>query len=571
MISKGSFNVIQNWPFFVFVILYSIYTIASTDHYHPAWGGDYSLYVAHAKNIVLGHPYEETNYLYNPFNSLSPPTYPPGTSWLLAPFYAVWGLDFQKLKIAIALSLCGALVFVYLFVLRIAEKNLALLTTVLFSLTPALWVSKDYINSEFLFILFSFAVLWLVEIKETRKNFASYIFVSVLLSVFIYLAYATRSIGIVLLLALFVFEVIRSALLLRTRQRALASLAIPFLVFCLLYYLQRAFISSDVGYSDQIAQTFSPKILEIALNNFVHYVKNVGYLYIPLQDGDEDTYFLFRAMISVCLLALALAGLVLRIVGGFSVSTETNAKVAAQSFFRSIEFHQIYLVGYVALLLIVPIRGGDRYLMPIAPLMLFYISLALDDVARKYSIRKALQWSAVVSLVLLLIYGDTRIQRLARDVNEADLQSLFAFVVRSLPDASVIGFGKPRVLALFTERCSFRWPDQCALSFDDEPDKPCPTAWPNTERDKFVGQYFRYVGATHLITSNEISGPTRKQFILRDIKNLDELTELLYESKTYKVFSIRTSDLPAPPVSWNASTVPDASQCAAIRSAKSAP
>ena len=42
------------------------------------WGGDFALYVLHARNLADGLPYGDTGYIYNPqYPSLSPPAYPP--------------------------------------------------------------------------------------------------------------------------------------------------------------------------------------------------------------------------------------------------------------------------------------------------------------------------------------------------------------------------------------------------------------------------------------------------------------------------------------------------------------
>jgi len=42
------------------------------------WGGDFSMYIHHAKNIAEGKSYQDTGYLYNPLNpSIGPKTYPP--------------------------------------------------------------------------------------------------------------------------------------------------------------------------------------------------------------------------------------------------------------------------------------------------------------------------------------------------------------------------------------------------------------------------------------------------------------------------------------------------------------
>src|SRR5437764_14116565 len=68
------------------------------------WGDDFSLYLAHARNLAEGRPYEDTGYVYNPyFPSLSPRTYPPVFPLLLAPVYAAFGMDLMLMKAYVVL------------------------------------------------------------------------------------------------------------------------------------------------------------------------------------------------------------------------------------------------------------------------------------------------------------------------------------------------------------------------------------------------------------------------------------------------------------------------------------
>jgi hypothetical protein len=61
------------------------------------WGGDFSMYIHHAKNIVEGIDYRDTGYIYNPFYpSLGPKTYPPVFPLLLSPIYKWFGLKLKS-------------------------------------------------------------------------------------------------------------------------------------------------------------------------------------------------------------------------------------------------------------------------------------------------------------------------------------------------------------------------------------------------------------------------------------------------------------------------------------------
>ena len=79
------------------------------------WGGDFSMYVHHAKNLAEGIPYAETGYIYNvAYATVGPPTYPPVCPLLLAPVYALCGLNFEAMKLVMLASLVLFLLLVFL-------------------------------------------------------------------------------------------------------------------------------------------------------------------------------------------------------------------------------------------------------------------------------------------------------------------------------------------------------------------------------------------------------------------------------------------------------------------------
>jgi hypothetical protein len=64
------------------------------------WGGDFSMYIMNARNIVRGAPYAQTGYVYNPdLPNYGPKAYPPIFPLMLAPFIAIWGVNLKVLKL----------------------------------------------------------------------------------------------------------------------------------------------------------------------------------------------------------------------------------------------------------------------------------------------------------------------------------------------------------------------------------------------------------------------------------------------------------------------------------------
>src|SRR5262245_44454470 len=63
---------------------------------YQGWGGDYAGYLSQSRRIAEGQATDQTNYIYNPaMPYVAPPAYPMGFPIILAPLYAVFGLDLE--------------------------------------------------------------------------------------------------------------------------------------------------------------------------------------------------------------------------------------------------------------------------------------------------------------------------------------------------------------------------------------------------------------------------------------------------------------------------------------------
>ncbi len=159
----------------------------------------------HAKNLVEGRAYSDIRYIPNPDAMwLSPANgYPPVYPMILAAVYRFFGLDLRAFKIATVLCFVGFLV-IYAKMARDAigwEGSICLLALVSFS--PVFWEQRDFILSEFPYLLFSFAALLLIERVYARLEVKQIEVGSALgVSVLLYCAYGTRTIGFVLIFAL---------------------------------------------------------------------------------------------------------------------------------------------------------------------------------------------------------------------------------------------------------------------------------------------------------------------------------------------------------------------------------
>src|SRR3712207_6697160 len=101
----------------VFVLLALLYF--STIRPGHDWGGDFSVYLAEARNLARGMPYTHSTYVPPAESAPTPPAVsPPLTALVLAPVYAIRGLDYIALKAELIIFLCLSLAVYYLLAIR---------------------------------------------------------------------------------------------------------------------------------------------------------------------------------------------------------------------------------------------------------------------------------------------------------------------------------------------------------------------------------------------------------------------------------------------------------------------
>ena len=89
----------------------------SQDIFEPENFGDFSLYISQAKSILDGTTPElleqNTFSMQNSQRILGPDLYPVGTSLILVPVYAIFGLDFTIMKVVMILFYLSSLYVIY--------------------------------------------------------------------------------------------------------------------------------------------------------------------------------------------------------------------------------------------------------------------------------------------------------------------------------------------------------------------------------------------------------------------------------------------------------------------------
>ncbi len=401
------------------------------------WGDDFAQYILHARNLIRGLPYGQTGYLYNPHNPIAPPMYPPVFPLLLAPVIGLFGLNLTAMKVEVILCFLAALGCMFVVSRERLSTAGALVVIAAVGFNPLVWNFKDEILSDFSFLLFCYAAL---ACLMRGRAFVG--------GVCLALACGTRSLGIVLVAAVVLAD------LLHTRRLSRATL-IALMPVALLAAVQRLWLGHGPGYLDQLGNT-----LRMAWVNFWYYGKE-------LRDVWRNGYAGFWMR----LFFLAANGL-----GFWGYVRSLRRRVTAL---------EIFPLLYVIVLIIWPAYQGFRFLLPLVPLYFLYLLEGMRQVAWLAPIRR--QRRAVIALSIILAvtyiarYTTLPFGPIDQGMEHPDTVEVFDYVKQHTPPEAVLVVGKPRAFALYTGRTStvYHWT------------QPDPEHW----------EYLRRIGATYAIVS----------------------------------------------------------------------
>jgi hypothetical protein len=404
------------------VVVVAICYVVTLKPGHVFVNDDFAAYIMHAKNLADGHPYSDIRYVPNPDAMwLSPSNgYPPVYPAILAPVYRIFGVDLRAFKIATVLCFIGFLaVYAESVQSEVGWAGTAVLLALL-SFNPVFWGQRDFILSESPYLLFSFAALLAIErvydrLSRDRFELGSALLVSVL----VYCAYGTRTIGIALAFALVAADLAKF----RRPSRFLFSV----LGFTgVLVAVQTLLLTSPKGY----VSAFHFSLHTVAVN-IVYYGKTLSYVW---QNGWSKEIQIVFAM---AFTAAATWGFLKSLWG------ERGVK-------------EFYLLAYAAVLLTWNSEIGLRGLLPILPLYFFYGLREWIRIlgALRLPVR-VIATAALVGIAAVSYAGEIRhTQRMPAEpnVSDATAEQLFAFVREHTSPEDVLVFPKPRTLALLTER-----------------------------------------------------------------------------------------------------------------------
>ncbi len=443
-----------------------------------SWLDDFASYIMQAKAFVDGTMGEFVRRNTFTVNASSyppgPAAYPWGFPLLLAPVYAIFGMNALAFKLVN--TLFYALFLLTLFALartRLTDTESLLLTATL-AFNPALLLAHDGIISDIPFLFFSTLGIFLADAfrksilehlpQRTQwdtppirhaENLKKTFFVSLWLrgekalswlgvatGAVIFAASFTRTNGVLLLVPLALGQVIQ----LWPQRRSLSitllkPYLVPYLTFGLLFAAQALlFPNGQESYLSHFSM-FSPQRL---WDNFLYYLWLPSWTFRELPGGEA---------IYPLLLVFTVVSIV-------------------QRHSRDLPIHAFSLAT-LALFIFWPERQGLRFIYPTLPFLLIFAfdGMKLTAARLKTGWKKPVGIALTGFWLLLIVVSFVISLNAARENLSTDRATngpfdpvsaeMFAFLREKTPAESVVIFFKPRALRLFTNRDSFMT-ERCA-------------------------------------------------------------------------------------------------------------
>ncbi len=388
---------------------------------HEYTGGDFALYILHAKNIAEGRPYADTGYIYNPhFASHSPPIYPPLYPAMIAPIYRRFGLNFVALKAATALTFPITCLLTAAIGVKMGVRGIWLF--VLLLVVSANWVFfafMDFVLPDLPFTCLTCLLIYFALWRESSRDESYRLTAGLAAGLLLYLCQDTREAGLVFVPALVLAEVIRRKAITRYLVTALCVYAI--LILGTGWYTGRG----AANYLQQLV--WSPAKYVASLRLYLAELQHLWYgVGMPARIA-------LAIAVSLC----------------FAVGYWSRLR-------RGPGFAEIALPGYAALLLIWTTGTGMRYLIPVLPLYFCYAALGMQRIASRAPVRVSRAAALVLCAAVLAIYG-ARYRELARAsspprTTDAAFIELCDFLRATTSSADIVSSWNPRATALFTGR-----------------------------------------------------------------------------------------------------------------------
>jgi hypothetical protein len=416
---------------FVVVILSFIMGAGTLRRGHE-WGDDWAWYVLQAQSVLNGTTAEfiQTSAFTNNESTtyVGPLAYPWGYPLILAPAYALKGINPLALKIPTLVFYAGFLVCLYLLLKDRLSEAESLLIVSLFAFNPLLLQFLDQILSDIPFLFFSTLSLWFIT-KKGQRSWQR----NILIGVSIFLVTFLRATGIFLLGCFLIVEFFR--LLVNRRDWSIVKqIIVDSLIICgsfLLLWIANSMLFPGGGNS--YLSQYAGMSLETIRNMASAYFNAFG-LFFGEAAGWKYLYFFLVVF--------------------FLIGAWTSWK--EELFF--LLFFGVWMIVHVAY----PYWQGPRYIFPLLPIFIYLAFRGMKFVIQQFPEKyvRTGDWAfygfwSVLALVFLVTSSLNAFINLQHDraINgpfDPYSKEVYKYIQEETSPASVVIFFKPRVMRLMT-------------------------------------------------------------------------------------------------------------------------
>lgn len=422
------------------------------------WSGDFAQYIHHAQNLAEGRHYSDTHYLTNTVGYfVGPYNYPPIYPLLITPICWLKGLDIEAMK---WVGNCFFMIAIWL-AIKCFQPRMKIhwaLPVLLIAFNPYIWSFRNNVMSDFPFTFFSYLTLLLMLIYFERDKRLLYtpaqvIPRAIIIGVCCYLCFGTREIGVVLPLTFLTYDIIG-------RRRLSLATIIVWLVFISLSAVQKQLLSVSfvpeqiqANLSNLAGHESSVEINHlkwVSLDPHLILKRVIGYRY-ALQDfwilfsdsGDTLARLFIKTSFNLTTL-LALAGYI-------------------RCLINKITPLEIFMAGYIAVLLLFGAPPTLRYLIPLFPLFIYYTFLGIQWLSEVF-IRGNTRYLASIYFLLTITAFLSQIPNITYEIVKKGVYNpetieMFNFIKSNSKEGDTLVFRKPRILALYTQRTTASYPN----------------------------------------------------------------------------------------------------------------
>jgi len=429
------------------------------------WGDDFASYILQARSIVSGGPsqFMQANAftIHQSSINLGPVAYPWGTSVLLAPVLAVFGVNMIALK---SVNLVCYVLFLILLAVGLRSKlsSLALIALVaILGLDPAILALFNNVLSDVPFLLASTAAILLIgRVIVQRRPLSVEWLGYLLLGIFLAVSFFIRTTGLILLFVALLTETIaflpafhrgpqpaagpdgkpkqQPVSRMENPRRTFLMRALPYLVFVVLAAVWYLVLPGGEGGYLQSLRAISFREIKA---NIVYYI------------GMSQNFFSaipFFPLVFGATLPFVFVGVMKTIRREYAIL--------------------IYGILTMGVNVVWPATQGLRFLLPIFPFYLFFLLVGMEWAIRAMGgLDQKIAFAAAAGCVLLAAFFFAR-QSLKLDLanfrNHREAASgpftpasreMFDYMTTNTDPSSVIVFFKPRAMRLLTGRASLEW------------------------------------------------------------------------------------------------------------------